>query len=230
MHGGTSGELRTRCVFRYYAKRGALTIDAAEVFLLYKDIALTNKNAGKLKNSTEVEVEAFYNKAKWDRSTPIPYETFVRFVGLLYIRGTATIYRAARSPLAEMRSKRLHESLVARPEVNLELFESCSISKVPQPRKRLCHRCRRQYYSQALHSLFLSVPPAACGLVISMLGSEIELPPLVARARTPIRDQSLQLMNSTNVYNELRTILRRFSAICFGFPAVDLTDRSVPRW
>src|SRR5699024_7844957 len=64
-HGGIGGELRTKCIFRFYAKTGASSITFEEVIALYSDIAAVSKK--EKKEDPETATDNLFKKNDFDR-------------------------------------------------------------------------------------------------------------------------------------------------------------------
>lgn len=97
LHGGIGGELRTRCLFRFYAKRGSTGISYNELLNLYVDTLAFGK-AKEEKGAPEPELETvvfeLFKKEGLNRDTQsISMEKFVELVGNLVIRGKLALNR-----------------------------------------------------------------------------------------------------------------------------------------
>lgn len=247
VHGGVGGELRTRCIFRYYASVGATSITLSEMVTLYEDIILNNnlkcndiKKIYPISNAQQAAEDLFQMV---DRRDFLTMDMFIELVGTLKIRGTACIYRSTEgSPLTEIRTKRCYDTLVAG-RVQMEQLEASKAGNkmknnpkqaaafVPAKRNKRCTRCARQNYSMAIHSALLTITSPAD--YVQLASHQQELPSeYTTRLARPLRDRSLELINPLNLYNEIRIILRRFSTNKCGIPRAANSSfaGALPKW
>lgn len=145
VHGNLGGELRTRCILRYYAKAGSKEISYDEILLMNEDIASVAKNKSEnIGNATDV-TQKLFKELELSNDKKISFEKFIELVGSLKIRGTASIFRSANSPVQELRMKKLYSFLLMREVKDGE-------KKFPKVLKKKCITCNVHKYSAAIHS------------------------------------------------------------------------------
>lgn len=170
-HGDISGELRARCIFRYYTKLGAGEMTFSELVSMHRDIGKLKKD----KNAAQAPVpscagnngpgsadpvatsEAIFSKLGLSTSTSsLPMDVFMKLIGDLTIRGTASMFRSTVRPCEQLlRRKVLYERLWGR-RVNIEwLLEQRTL---PPLLNAYCNRCEpKKVYTLAVHSMTFNV-------------------------------------------------------------------------
>lgn len=221
-HGSVGGEMRARCLFRFYAKSGKNVLTFDDMVTLYVDIIKNNKKA-KSEDNPKACVETIYKFLKINKDQTVSMVSFIDLVGTLVIRGTAALYRSATPPLMDLVRCKVYSHLNLR-EIKLE---SIMKKELIAPKKKVkCKTCTRAVYTIGVHAIKLDKDTGVLSYAQELSAD------VVAKMPKAQRDQSNEMINIKNPYNLIRLILRRFSKITHGYPT-DMdksTESSLPKW
>lgn len=227
LHGGIAGELRTRCIFRYYTKTLSNQMEYGELIRIFEDINSSNRK--KMPDTPINMVESLYRSEKIAKDSSLPMELFVQLVGKLAIRGTATIYRITNHPLIDIGTYKLYPMLMGRAEMLIDRI--LAGRSIPRLRMKQCLPCSTPIYTLSFNSIIINVNR------YWSLSYETELSKdIIPRMNQVSLNRSLQLVaigSNRGIHHQIRSILRRFSAAKHGFPlstsSVEMND-DILRW
>ncbi|KAJ6225428.1 hypothetical protein RDWZM_003973 [Blomia tropicalis] len=215
-HGDIGGEIRTRCIFRFYCKAGADSLEFDELVQIFEDILAASKQRKGNEESPKQSAENVWKLGNLGKEDGLSCEEFVKMVGKLEIRGTARLYRSTQSPLRQMRNKKEIPKLIVR-QANLEKL--LLTKKIPNHgiSENLCIQCSPKNYILGNQSIILKSKKC-----------EINYIQEFAHQMKTEKLSSIEIIKPNSTINELRFTLRRFSSAMYGFPKSD--GQKNPKW
>lgn len=195
-HGSVGGELRTRSMFRFYAREDSTSINYNELCLFYEDILVATRSTDK----AERIVDELFKTLKISKNQSIHLENFVELIGNLVIRGTASIFRSETNQFQELRATKAFDVMISRLTTMTDFGPKANASNNPA-----CSGCRKRTYR-------VISEPVSFSLTAS-LQYEASL-----RERTS--EKSIH-SSSKSQLTFLRDVLRNFAKSLYGFPNID---------